>query len=703
MTLSGAEPEFVPGQVIVKLRPGLSLQEGKNLLEEYGATVERRFQLPAEMAAKVGGELMLWELPTNLTTEKALEAMRSDDRLAMAVPNHVVRAFSHQEDEPTPPPQQGQPPTSAPDDLHQQQWALANTGQTGGTTGADINALDAWKITTGSNQGPLIAIVDSGVIYDNPELSPNIWTNPDEVADGVDNDGNGIIDDLHGVNFVDKNGDPKDDSGHGTHIASVIAAKGNNGAGMAGINWDARIMPLKFLEKSGRGSIADAISAIAYAETKGARIVVNGWGSEIQNQALFEVMKASQAMHICASGNDGYDNDVRPVHPASFPLDNIISVAATDHDDEFTPFSNLGPDSVDLAAPGRKVYVMNAKGEYELLGGTSIAAAHVAGVAGLIATRYPDISNEALRTRLLSGVDPLPKKADRVATGGRLDAARSLENDTTPPGAPSDLWVSNLTPTSVGLSWTATGDDALQGRAHHYQMRWAEQPIVEGEVKPGQVSFDQANPFKVAAPGEAGKAEQVSVDFGPSGKNRKLYFALRAVDNVGNRSAISTAEATIPSSTVAFEDTFDLKDTPWTAEGEWARVPTEGRGMVWTDSPDKDYDNNLDVSITSPTISLKDWRNAQLHFDSRYTIEPGHDSCEVEVYGKKWWWTKWRSVASLDGYSDWKNTKIDLSDYEGQDIKIRFRLKTDKSRTAYGIQLDNTVITGEKRQAADGH
>ncbi|MCA9796231.1 MAG: hypothetical protein KC910_30700, partial [Candidatus Eremiobacteraeota bacterium] len=92
-----------------------------------------------------------------------------------------------------------------------------------------------------------------------------------------------------------------------------------------------------------------------------------------------------------------------------------------------------------------------------------------------------------------------------------------------------------------------------------------------------------------------------------------------------------------------------------------------------------------------------------LHFDSRYTIEPGHDSCEVEVYGKKWWWTKWRSVASLDGYSDWKNSKIDLSDYDGQDIKIRFRLKTDKSRTAYGIQLDNTVITGEKRQAADSH
>ncbi|MCA9795797.1 MAG: hypothetical protein KC910_28515, partial [Candidatus Eremiobacteraeota bacterium] len=155
VTLSGAEPEFVPGQVIVKLRPGLSVQESKNLLEEYGATVERQFRLPPEMAAKVDGQLMLWDLPKSMTTEKALEAMRGDNRLAFAVPNHLVRAFSHEEDEPTPPPQQGDPPSSAPDDLNPQQWALVNTGQTGGTAGADINALDAWKVTTGSNQGPL--------------------------------------------------------------------------------------------------------------------------------------------------------------------------------------------------------------------------------------------------------------------------------------------------------------------------------------------------------------------------------------------------------------------------------------------------------------------------------------------------------------------------------------------------------------------
>ncbi len=685
-----SEGDYVEGQVIVKLQPGLN---AASLVADYGAKLEREFQLPPAMAEKIGGRLLVMDLPSDLSTEEAMISLKSDQRVALAVPNHLVRSFGCEQETPPEEPPEQEP---YPNDLHPDQWGLFNEGQTEGTPGVDISIHEAWEITTGSRSGPVIAIVDSGIDYGHPELAPNLWHNSGESPDGADTDGNGYVDDLHGVNFLDGSGDPSDDSGHGTHIASIIAAEGNNGQGMAGINWQAQIMPLKFLESSGRGSIANAISAIAYAESQEARLVVNGWGSEVQNQALFEVIEASQAMHICASGNDGYDNDIRPVHPASFPLDNIIAVAATDHNDEFTRFSNNGETSVDLSAPGRKVYSLSLDDEYKLLGGTSTAAAHVAGVAGLILTKYPELDNESLRTRLLSGVDPLPKRADRVVTGGRLNAAKALEDDTTPPAAPGDLWVTRLDEREVGLSWTASGDDGMEGRAHHYELRYASGPIVDGEPAPGEVRFQEASPITAPKPGEPGQTEYASVDLGPSGQARTIHFAVRAVDNVGNHSPLSTAQAKLPNSPVAFEDRFDDPHTSWTSEGDWGRVEAQGRGWVWTDSPKADYANNVDASLTSQEISLDGWRHSKLYFDARYTIEPEHDACYVEVYGRRWFQTKWRTVATLDGFSDWKNQEVDLSSYDGQDIKLRFRMATDDSRTAYGIQLDNVVVTGEK-------
>lgn len=731
MALAASMAEHEPGQVLVKVSSEATTSELQTLLDDYGASLERRYEFPQAMADKIGGTLMLLELPRNLSVAQAMAVMEQDGRVQRAEPNHIVHSYTGEaealpadqpppvepppSDDPPPsePPPGEEPPGEAPpeepvvppDDLHAQQWPLENTGQTDGTNGVDISARAAWEITTGSStDGPVIAIVDSGVDLHHPEMAPNLWTNPGEIpGDGIDNDENGYIDDVHGVNFLNRSGDPMDDSGHGTNLAAIIGAKGHNGQGMTGINWDARIMPLKFLESSGRGSIANAISAIIYAENMGARVVLNGWGSGIQNQSLFEAIEGSRAMHICASGNDGYDNDIRPVHPASFPLDNIVAVAATDHDDAFTPFSNLGPDGVDLAAPGRKVYTLDEDNEYKLLGGTSIAAAHVAGVAGLVLTQYPDADNHVLRARLLNGVDPLPEKADRVGTGGRLNAAKALEADAVAPDAPAAFQAIAADNRGVSLRWLAPGDDGLSGAASSYELRFSDRPIVEGKPGPDQVSFDDATPIRSGKPKAPGQVENVRVELGPSGLERKLYFAVRAVDNVGNHSGLSTVQATLPAVPVFFEDRFDAPGTTWTSEGEWARVAVGGRGQVWTDSPDGDYTNNRDDSVTSPEISLKNVTNAKLHFDARHTIEPSHDGVEVEVYGRRWWGgTKWRSVATLDGYSDWKTKSIDISKYDGQDIKVRFRLHTDDDRTAYGIQLDNVVVTGDVGQKQSG-
>lgn len=699
-SIAGRLGDHVAGQLMLKLPLQAQAAETGQFFADYGVRPDHELRMPPEMQQRFGGQLLVVELPPEMSVAQALAVMEGDERILRAEANLIVESYT-EDDEETPPPGEEEPPPEPPDDLHPDQWNLRNEGQTEGTAGVDISADEAWDIQTGRGDGPIIAVIDSGVDYLHPEMAPNMWVNPNEIpGDGVDNDNNGFIDDIHGANFVPpRNGEPLDDSGHGTHVASVIGAKGHNGQGMTGINWDARIMSLKFLESSGRGTIADAISAIGYAEANGARVVVNGWGSTIQNQSLFEAIEASSAMHICAAGNDGYDNDLAPIHPASFGLENIISVAATDHNDEFTATTNLGSDGVDLAAPGRKVYSLSDDGEFKLLGGTATSAAHVAGVAGLILSEYPEIDNHTLRTRLLSGVDPLPERADRVSTGGRLNAAKALEPDDIAPAEPGTLWVAQTRVDGVDLTWEATGDDGVDGLLHHYELRYSDQEIVDSNPKSGQVTFENAAPLKTGKPKPSGEGESYSLNVGPSGKQRKLYFALRAVDNVGNKSKIATAAAELPAVQVSYEDRLDGESTDWVPEGEWARVPQAGRGSVFTDSPGSDYANNRNDSVTSPTISLKGWKNSKLYFDTRHTIEVKHDACYVEVYGYRWWGgTKWRKVARIDGYSDWKTESINLRKYDGQDIKVRFRLETDDDRTGYGLEFDNVVVTGDKRQ-----
>jgi subtilisin family serine protease len=241
-------------------------------------------------------------------------------------------------------------------------WGLHNTGQTGGTSDADIDAPEAWDISTGAST-VVIAVVDSGVAYDHPELINNMWTNAGETdcSDGIDNDGNSYADDCIGWDFVDDDNDPVDLFFHGTHVAGTIAASGNNKQGVTGVMWNARIMAVRFLDASGSGTTADAISAIEYANAMGADVINNSWGGGGFSQALKEVIDASPAVVVCAAGNGGLDgvgddNDLLPHYPSSYESTNIIAVAATDHRDSLASFSNYGLVSVDAGAPGVSIY-----------------------------------------------------------------------------------------------------------------------------------------------------------------------------------------------------------------------------------------------------------------------------------------------------------------------------------------------------------
>lgn len=310
------------------------------------------------------------------------------------------------------------------------QYGLHNDGTNGGLANADIDAPEAWDVQTGN--GVVIAVIDTGVDYTHPDLKDNIWVNPGEIAgNGIDDDGNGFVDDIHGWDFASDINDPADDHAHGTHVAGIIAAKSNNGIGVSGINWNAKIMALKFFDANGLGSTSNAIRAINYAVMMGVRISNNSWGGGGFSKALFDTIQAAAAkghLFVAASGNETLNTDTSPHYPSAYDLPNIISVAATDDSDRLASFSNFGVVTVDIAAPGFRIESLIPNGLYQSLSGTSMAAPFVSGAAGLVLSTVSGISTEALKAALLDNADLLPSLSGRVATGARLNISRTLKS-----------------------------------------------------------------------------------------------------------------------------------------------------------------------------------------------------------------------------------------------------------------------------------
>ena len=326
---------------------------------------------------------------------------------------------------------------AVPDDpQYGQLWGLENLGQTGGTVDADIDAEAAWDVSTGSSS-IVVGVIDTGVDYTHSDLAANIWTNPGEIAgNGLDDDGNGFIDDVHGYDFVNNDGDPMDDHNHGTHVAGTIAAAGNDGQGITGVNWSSSIMGLKFLSAGGSGYTSDAVRAVNYATmmrtTYGVnvRVTNNSWGGGGYSDALASAIQASGdagILFVAAAGNDGTNNDLGPHYPSNYELPNVISVAASNHYDNLAYFSNYGAGTVDLAAPGRSIYSTVPGNGYASYSGTSMATPHVAGVAALAWSVAPEATVAEVRDAIFQGTDVLASLSGTCTTGGRLNAFNTLQ------------------------------------------------------------------------------------------------------------------------------------------------------------------------------------------------------------------------------------------------------------------------------------
>lgn len=319
---------------------------------------------------------------------------------------------------------------------YSKQWGLKNDGKNSGgffsrgVAGMDINAEKAWGVTTGS-QEIRIAVIDTGVDYTHEDLKDNIMVNELELngTEGVDDDGNGYIDDVYGYDFGNNDNDPMDGHGHGTHCAGVIGAA-HNSIGIRGVMADVKILPIQFLTKSGQGTLEGAIKSIDYAIQRGVHIMSNSWGGTGESQALAEaVERAEQAgiLFIAAAGNSNSNNDVKPTIPANISYSNVVSVGAMDGKGKRAKFSNYGKKTVHVFAPGVNILSTVTNNKYKKMSGTSMACPMVSGVAGLILANEPNLTPKEIKHRLMSHAK-VGSELNTYSASGFVDAFESLQN-----------------------------------------------------------------------------------------------------------------------------------------------------------------------------------------------------------------------------------------------------------------------------------
>lgn len=440
------EADHVFGEALVKVKNGQlsSFLANKNI---QGAVVTKQMQL-------ISGNYVVLKSASKSASSLVAE-LKSLSEVEYAEPNFIYKAISNV-------------PTvesilagrvtesfsaSAPQDpMYGKLWGLNNTGSnepdrngnysgTAGVRGADVAAEEAWKLTTGSKK-VVIAVIDTGIDYNHPDLKNNMWVNVNEIpGNGIDDDGNGYIDDVFGWNAALNNGNPMDGNDHGTHCAGTIGAEHNNGIGVAGVMNEVSLMAVKFLTDSGSGSLADAVEAIDYATKMNVDIMSNSWGGGGFSQALEDSIKAARdrgILFVAAAGNEGSNNDTRPSYPANYQVENVISVASHTHADALSSFSCFGNRTVHVAAPGSNVLSTTPKNSYKVFSGTSMATPHASGVLGLLIAQEGRLPVAEVRERLMATSTPSSAYRRKVAAGGRVNAYNLLTDTRIPRQGPDE-------------------------------------------------------------------------------------------------------------------------------------------------------------------------------------------------------------------------------------------------------------------------
>ncbi|HYK04175.1 MAG TPA: S8 family serine peptidase [Thermoanaerobaculia bacterium] len=672
------------GQVIVKYKAGFAPAADKHGVKS-AKKVFAKFKLKGKARQHADSRgldrVYLLELKKD-DVEATVAALKNDPAVEYAEPNWTL-SFDAVPNDPS----------------YASQWALPKIG-----------APAAWNTAT-SGMGVVIGVVDTGIDLTHPDLAANLWTNPGEIAgNGIDDDDNGFVDDVHGFNFLADTGDPTDTNGHGTRVAGIIGAAGNNATGVSGVVWTARLAALKI---GSNPDVYAAVQAIEYANMMGFRITSNSWGWSQGGQSflLNDVVAAAEAagyLFVVAAGNEAKDNDVFPTYPSHYANPNVVSVTSTTSSDTLSSYANYGFNSVDLAAPGDSIYTTNAGGGYATSSGTSYATPFVSGAAALYWTANPSLTPAAVRDALMLRSDPLPSLNGRTVSGGRLNVANLFDTDAIAPGAIGDLTVIDATHRSVTIRFTATGDDGASGNATRYDVRVSASPITEA-------SFASATPL-VGEPGPQLPGTLELFKLRGIAPSTSYYVAVRAFDNAGNGGALSNvASFTTSRQAIVFDDNVD-GGARWTVDGSdgiggpalWrlAYDSTSGSG-AWYYNRSIPNGTNYDTgarnwgALTSREIDLTQARDARLRFRQSVWMElnPNRDLAQVQISAGGGAWT--RLLAKQTTVYEVVQEELDLSAYDGQHVRIRFFIDTeDATDNAHpGWMVDDIVIDATSANA----
>lgn len=684
--------EFVPNQVIVRFKEGTAVSKVQETISTLGAFKSYQFKSSQALLLSVPGAISRADV---LAMVAALNEVESVD---YAAPNGILKVS-----------------TLPNDPEFVKQTDLIN-----------IQAQKAWNITQGSHD-VLVGIIDTGVDYLHSDLVDNIWNNPgetgtdiegnDKQTNGIDDDGNGYVDDLHGYDFVNNLSSPMDEYGHGTHVAGTIGASGNNGLGITGINWRVKMVALKTFGADGSGTDADIVKAVEYATQMNIPITNNSYGGAGYNQALKDAIEANSKkgfLFIAAAGNNSFDNDIVDFFPANYGVPNIISVAAVDDQGNKPSFSNWGSRKVDITAPGVDILSLAVSGSeepYVRMSGTSMAAPHVTGAAALIKAAYPDSDFLEIKTRIIYGADQLttlllpnfpysgfrhdeyPIDKPLVRGGRRLNLEKSLEQDVISPGSVGGVQISFSGLTSLEVRFQEAGDDGSSGAASGYLAAVSSGPLTNEEAwaasKPIDLSYFQVN--------SSGMMDAVVPDLAFL---QKGYLTLRSVDNAGNIGPLNPSlafELAQPKELFVNDGESNegiiSKDLfSWTVPFLQEDVP--GRGKVWSDTPPgerifreytyMEFDQDIEVPHSDVVLQFESkldciavWERALIQIRINNETDPGQTYYVWNPSRGAYDWfnaPKWRYVGVYSAPKcEWATVRIPLDRKVKAGDKVRLR------------------------------
>lgn len=642
--------EYVPGEVLVRFGVSVASTARAEAHARFGARSVK------ELRGAHGVEKV--ELSSKMTVDEAVKAYAAVPGVVSVQPNYLYHL------------------TSIPNDSQfGELWGMDNQGQTGGTPDADIDAPAAWDIQTG-DEDVVVAVIDTGVDYNHPDLAANMWVNEGEIpGNGIDDDENGFVDDVYGYDFANYDGDPMDDNAHGTHCAGTIGAVGDNGIGVAGVAWNVQIMAVKFLTADGWGTSEAAIEAIAYADMMGARVLSNSWGGGGYDRLLYETISAVNGLFVAAAGNDSMDTDSMPFYPACYDLDNIISVGATDHDDNVAWFSNFGRESVDLFAPGDMI---------------------LSTVPGQPPRFVPDVGATLMSDDLSSFDDwdttqynsqPWELSSENYTSAPTSAAHVGYRNS-------EDSWLKRAVP--VDLSSVSS---ALLGFKALYDLEWGFDQIS------AHVSTNTVDWLTVGSVTgwSAGEFEQHYYDISALAGEPEVYVAFSLtsdeyVDSLDGYVGGWIDDVEVVEANVLFSDAMSDLDNwdnseyavnPWLLTDEFYASPPSAAGHVF-------YSDNEDswLKLVSPLdLSGVADGDVALRFRAFYETEPGLDAFRVWASTDG---TSWDQIAQYTGWS-WEyfpEYAIDVSAYAGEpSVYIAFSFESDSSVSDFlGAVVDDVSV-----------